>query len=339
MLKFLFLIPAILFSLLSSSITDAFCGCWSDDYCSQSLEFGVGWRRDNLKWKVKDMHSSYCKCMDADSTIRFNDIDMYTLSGKLRWVGRNYYVRLSGMYALSDKGRAKQHFNIHDSSLFYSDDSVCVHTNNHIKRRSEFYDFELAVGYPLDFFCCRLIVVPLIGFSYDRQRIRVDEKHHHSSSSSSSSYFSVSSSNSFKSCEYSNPFSCSSSSRNIASALGLSNHKDSANYRFSWYGPLAGVDIAYALDDCWTLFTQLEGLFLNNVHRKRKSWTGVGFVDDYHHKGWAYGFDGVLGTTFMIHGSWFSTISVEYKWWKGHSKHDELHWKSVNVNASVGYIF
>ncbi len=339
MSKYLFFLSTILLATLSSTFTYASCSCWCSDDCCQSLEFAVGWRRDTLKWKVKDMESSYCSSMNADSRIRFDDIDMYTLSGKLRWVGRNYYIRLSGMYGLSDKGRAKQHFNIEDSSLFCYEDSISVNTDNHIKRRSEFYDFELAVGYPLEFCSCRLIVVPLIGFSYDRQRIRVREKHHHSSSSSSSSYFSVDSSNPFKSCESSNPFSCSSSTRNIASEIGLSNQKDSANYRFSWYGPLAGVDIAYALDECWTLFTELEGLFLNNLHRKRKSWTGVGFVDDYHHKGWAYGFDALVGTTFMIQGNWFSTISIEYKWWKGHSKNDELHWKSVNVNASIGYIF
>jgi hypothetical protein len=339
MLKYFFFLPLLLLATLSSGITEAGCSCWSNEDSCQSLEFAVGWRRDTLKWKVKDIESSYCSCMNADSTIRFNDIDMYTLSGKLRWVGRNYYIRLSGMYALSDKGRAKQHFNIEDSSLFYYD-SVSVETNNHIKRRSEFYDFDLAIGYPLDFCCCRLIVIPIIGFSYDRQRINVREKHHHSSSSSSSSYFSVeSSSNPFRSCESSNPLSCSSSTKNIASELGLSNDKESANYRFSWYGPLAGLDIAYALDECWTLFTELEGHFLNNLHRKRKSWTGVSIVDDYHHKGWAYGYDALVGTTYMIQGNWYSTISAQYKWWKGHSKHDELHWKSVNVNISVGYIF
>lgn len=336
MLKSFIFLSTLLLALLNSSLTFASCGCWSSDDCCSSLEFAVGWRRDSLKWDVKDMESSHCscRCMNADSHIHFNDIDMYAVSGKVRWVDRNYYVRLSGMYALSDKGRAKQHFNIQDDSLF-CDDSVSVFTNNHIKRRSEFYDFELAVGYPLDFFCCRLIVIPLVGFSYDRQRIKVKEKH----DSCSSSSFSVNSSNPFCTCESSNPFSCSSSRKNIASELGLSNHREGANYRFSWYGPFAGFDIAYALDDCWTLFTELEGHFLNNLHRKRKSWTGVGFVDDYHRKGWAYGFDALVGTTFMVQGNWFSTISAQYKWWKGHSKNDELHWKSVNVNISVGYIF
>lgn len=334
MLKQLFFLFTSILGVISSNCVLA--SCCDDSY--QTFEIGVGWRRDSLKWKVKDMESSHCSSMNANSRILFNDIDMYALNGKLRWIGQHYYIRLTGTYAISDKGRAKQHFNIEDSSLFYSD-SLSVYTNNHVKRRSEFYDFELAVGYPLAYCDCRLSVVPLIGFSYDRQNIKVKEKHHHHSGSSSSSYFSVDSSNPFNDCESSNPFSCSSSSENIASELGLHNHRDSASYRFSWYGPLAGIDIAYALDECWTLFTELEGHFLSNVHRKRKSWTGVSFVDDYHHKGWAYGFDAVVGTSFIIQEDWFSTISVGYKWWKGDSKHDELQWKSVNVNISIGYIF
>lgn len=353
-----------------SSFAD--CCYWGD--CCESIEFGAGWRRDTLDWKVKHLDSSYISHADVDSHIRFNDIDMYTVNGKFRWVGTNYYIRLSGMYGLSEKGRAKQHFNIEDSYLFCSD-SVSVHTSNRIKRNSEFYDFDLAVGYPLTFFCCRLAIIPTIGFSYDRQRINVREKHHSSSSSycschhrhrdrdrhlepitpidkdkrrhrrhhhsdSSSSSFSVdSSSNPFRCTPSSNPFSSSSSSENIASALGLSNDRESANYRFSWYGPLAGVDIAFALDPCWTLFAEFEGHFLNSVHRKRKSWTGVYFVDDYHHKGWAYGFDGTVGTTFCFYSAWFSSINIVYKWWKGHSKDDELHWKSVSANVTIGYIF
>lgn len=386
---------ALTLALMSSALTFADrCCYWGD--CCHSFELGVGWRKDTLNWHVRDMESSYISHAKVDSHIRFNDIDMYTINGKLRWVGSYYYVRLYGMYGLSDKGRAKQHFNIEDRCVL-SSDSVSVSTSNHIKRRSEFYDFDLGVGYPITFLDCRLAIIPVIGFSYDRQRINVREKHHSSSSScycfndqhrrrrdrrhhrrkefaanrndrqnrrdpnpdpnpnpnpdpnrnrrrsssSSSSSFSVdSSSNPFRDSSLSsNPFSSSSSSENIASALGLSNDKESANYRFSWYGPYAGLDVAYALDSCWTLFTELEGHFLSNVHRKRKSWTGVDFVDEYHHKGWAYGFDGTLGTTFCFCGCWFSTINVDYKWWKGHSKKDSLHWTSVNVNVTIGLTF
>jgi hypothetical protein len=84
-------------SIAAISIADSFADCccyWGD--CCQSIEFGAGWRRDKLDWKVKDMESSYISHADVDSHIRYNDIDMYTINGKFRWVGKNYYIRLSG---------------------------------------------------------------------------------------------------------------------------------------------------------------------------------------------------------------------------------------------------
>lgn len=326
--------------------------------CCQSVDVSVGWRRDDLNWKTKHLDSSYISA-DADSHIHFTDINSYTLSAEAKWVDSAYYIRISGEYGTTDKGRAHERFHIKSPYLYHP---IEVHTSDRIKRRSEVYDFDAAVGYPLSFLCCRLSVVPLIGFSFHRQHLRVKEnKHSHSSSSSSSSsssyssyyypsssseFFShhssseffVSSSNPFVSSPYLNPFSSSSST--IASNLGLVNHHRTSNYRFTWYGFYLGTDIAYALDSSWTLFSELEFHFLDNCHRKRKSWTGVNFVDDHHKKGWAYGFNGVVGVTYYIANCWYTTLGIDFKWWKTDSnKHDELRWKSVGAKIGLGYMF
>jgi len=327
-----FFFYSFLFLSTLNGATSFAAGCGNcSDY--QTFEIGVGWRRDNLDWRVKDMEGDYSET-HADSHIRFDDIDMYTLKGKLKFFGAHYYVRLAGTYAISDKGRAKENFSIENPCLFCYD-TISVDTNNHIKRKSEFYDFDLAVGYPFLCLDCKLSIIPLVGFSYHRQSINVRQKSDYSSDS-----FSVSScSNAFCSTPSSDPFSSASSSSDIASVLGIKTHHDSANYRFSWYGPLAGVDLIYSLDNCWTLYAEFEGHFLSHVHRKRKSHTGVGFVDDYHHSGWAYGFDGSFGTCFTICEDWYCNIDFDYKWWKSDSKHDKLQWDSIGANVSLGYMF
>ncbi len=322
--------------LISSTFTAALVSAdsWTNNcYDYQTLEIGTGWRRDNLDWKVSNLRGGHSKETDVDSHIHLNDIDMYELKGRLKFLGSHYYVRLTGSYAISYKGRAKEQFDI-DNSCLFSRDKYSIHTSNHIKRQSEFYDFNLAVGYPFLYLDCHLSVIPTIGYAYDRQRLKVNQKHDHSSSS-----FSLdSSSNVFCSDLSSNPFSSSDSSE-IASKLGIENHHDSANYRFSWYGPFIGMDMIYTVDNCWTLYAEFQGHFLNQVHRKRRSHTGVTFVDNYHHSGSAYGFDGSFGTCFNVCEDWYCVINVDYKWWRGDSKHDKLEWDSIGINASLGYVF
>lgn len=358
---------ALLSSLFVVVCSSLFAICFDDD-CCQSVECSVGWRRDDLKWRLRDIDSSYIPAR-VKSKIDYKDIESYTLSAKARWVGSAYYIRLSAEYGLSEKGRAEEKFKI---KSYYLRDSIGVETDNPVKRRSEVYDFDGAVGYPLTFFCCRLNIIPLIGFSFHRQHIRVKEREFSCCPSSCTSFssqscscdgydcydcsrpdhsclrffenhpsssFFVESSNPFVSTPSSDPFQSSSSDPKIASALGLATPNRTQNYRFTWYGVYLGADIAYALDCCWTLYSQIEFHFLDRAHRKRKSWTGVDFVDEYHKETWAYAYNAVLGTTYAFGTCWYSMVEVNFNWWKGHAKKDELHWKTTGGKIGLGYIF
>ncbi len=329
-------------TLMSPSL---FAGC-TESTCCQSADIEIGWRRDDLKWKNTHLESSYVHAR-ANDHLHFKDIESYTISGQVKWVSSDYYVRFSADYGATQKGRAHEHFNIHSRYLYYP---IGVFTSDRIKRRSEVYDFDGAVGYPFAFFSCRLSVIPLIGFSYHRQHLRVkhNEESNDSQSSSessseffdshSSSAFYISSSNPFRDSPSSNPFGSPSNS-SIASELGLSNPHHTSMYRFTWYGFYLGADIAYALDSCWTLFWDTEFHFYDNCHRKRKSWTGVYFVDDYHKKGHAYGFNNTIGATYYIANCWYTTLSVDFNWWKADSKHDMLRWKMVAAKIGFAYAF
>jgi hypothetical protein len=325
-----------------------FAGCCVDS--TDSWEVGLGWRRDNLKWKLQDLSTSYIDA-DASSFIHFKDIEFYTIHTKIHSVGCEYYFRASADYGTSEKGRAIERFGLETS--MYDIDDLTVRTSDRIKKRSEVYDFSGAIGYPFKLCGCRLMIAPLIGFSFNRQHLRSkNDKSRYdsssfyydssdssdSSSSGDSSEFSVNSSNPFD-FGSSDPFS-SYSEETIASALGLSIDKRSSNYRFTWYGFYAGVDIAYALDTCWTIFSESEYHFLDRCHRKRKSITGVYFVDRYHHKGKAYGFNQTIGTTYDMGANYYFSLAVDFKWWKADShKFDHLQWQSVGVNAALGYYY
>lgn len=313
--------------------------------CTQSFEFGVGWRRDDLRWRANRLHESSVDAQVA-SHIHFEDINMYTAHAKGRWADSEYYVRLSAEYGLSDKGRAEEVFKI-KSSLFdelsTGSDILRTSVSSPIKRRSEFYDFTGAVGYPFLVAGDCLMIVPLVGASFHRQRIRVKDDEE----SSFDSYFSFSSENVFfptsdpilsSSSDEGDPFSSSSAS-NVASLFGISPERRTSVYRFTWWGPFAGVDIAWALDPCWTLFGEFEGHFLDRCHQKRKSHTAVSFVDHFHGKRWSYGFNGCVGTAFCMGDCWYATLVIDFKFMKSDQHYDELLWKSAGVNINLGCVF
>lgn len=297
----------------------------------RSLDVSVGWRSDQLNWKT-NAQGHRCAPGRARSHLLFKDIDSYAVGGTARWAGAAYYVRLAAEYGWTEKGRAREHFRLRSPLLYCP---VEVQTSDPVKRHSEVYDFNGAVGYPFRFCHSRLWVAPLIGFSFHRQHLRVKGERHESSGSSS---FCLSYCNPFVSAYSSNPF-ADSSDPTIASKLGFCTDHRTSSYRFTWYGFYLGADVVYLIDEVWTLFAELEGHCFDQCHRKRHSCTGVDFVDQDHKKGWAYGCNGVFGTTYYMINGWYTILSVDAKWWKSNAKHDDLTWKNVGVKVGVGYLF
>lgn len=326
----------------------AFGGCCGGR-CCQSVDVEVGWRRDNLKWKAEDLRSS-CVKGKVNDRFDFDNINSYTLSGQAKWVGSSYYVRCSAEYGLTDKGDAHQKFNIRSPELIHD---ICLSRSDPIKRRSEVYDFDGALGYPFLFFCNRLSVIPLVGFSFHRQYLRIKHEDHYSSyccsfpqnccnffhCHSSDSFF-VEDENRFVGNPSKNPFSSCSPSSGIASHLGLCNPHRTDSYRFTWYGIYLGADISLALDNCWTLFWDTEFHFYDNCDRKRKTYTGIHFIDNYSKKGRAYGFNNIVGFNYHLCNCWYTTASVEIDWWNTfNSKHDSVNWQKIGAKIGLIYSF
>lgn len=278
--------------------------------CLQTDSLSIGWRRDSLHWKTTLPQEEYRGDRIKDR-ICFEDINSYTITGKAAWLSSEYYIRFSADYGLIQKGRAHEHFGLKNS---YFDHSADTHTNDPIKKQGELYDFDAAVGYPFCFCNGQATLIPLIGFSFHRQQFRVKEQE-----------LLFSSSDDFPLDLIDN------SSAEIP--------HESANYRFTWYGVYIGADGAFALDCNWSLVGNLEVHFLDNCHRKRSASSGSYNFDNYHRKGLAYGYSGVVGVVWTMSSNCFANIDVDYKWWKGHSKHDDLYWKTVGTKIGLTYLF
>jgi len=343
MFKLLFALTAILTGIVAHEA--AFANC-CEGACYRVVDLEVGWRRDYINWKTKDLCSGYLSG-NIDDKLFFKDINSYTISGHAKWLAEHYYIRTSAEYGLTDKGRAHEHFDFRNCNLCWP---LNLHTSDPIKRRSEVYDFDGAIGYPFLFYKCHLCIIPLLGFSFHRQHLRVKESKDSSSCCdtptnpcqffqchSSSSFF-IDSCNDLR-CDWcSNPF-ASESSSNIARNIGLINFHRTDTYRITWYGFYMGADMSYACDGNWTLYWNTEFHFLDSCHRKRKSFTGVFCVDDYHRTGGAYGFNNIVGFYGYIANNWYFTGSVDFNWWRAKSRHDEMVWKKVGAKLGLAYQF
>ena len=298
----------------------------------QTFELGLECRRDDIHLETNKSNSNYCYGKTkACSDIHFKDIDIYALTGRLRFMGQRYYVAINGSYGVSQKGRSNEEFSISNRYLFYKD-HYNLHENSRIKKRSEFYDFDLVAGYPINFCGCKFSIIPLVGYGFSRQQISVNRNKH------SCHCFKIDSScNEFCSSSIDNPFESSSSS-GIARQLGICQKGDS-KYRFSWYGPLAGLNLLLSLDNCWSLYADAKWHFLCRAHQKRDSKTGVTFMDNYHSTKSAYGFDGLIGTYVTLCEDWYSTMEVRWKIFNSNHKNDDLSWNSISASLSIGYLF
>lgn len=314
MIPYLSFVMALLLAVPTAlfASTDC-CGC-----SNNSIEFGMGWRRDNLNWKIEDLRgdsSASVPPLDiTDSKMEFEDIETYMVNARAKFVDYAYYIRLEADYGWSDKGRAEEKVSISNSF-----DSFSASLSDPVKRRSELYDFSGAVGYPMLFCNRRWQVVPLVGFSFHRQYIRVENELHDDQilPEDLEELSDCASSPSFNSCGH---------------VVFLSHH------RLTWYGPFVGIDLGVALSCDWSLWLDFEYHY-GRCNRKRESSFGVHPLDHYHFTDYAHGISGIAGTNIFFCDNWFGGLYVEFRTWKSAHSDDEIHWRSIAFNANLGLLF
>ena len=280
-----------------------------------SLQFGIGYRSDNINWKIKADDDKHPK---TESHLNFRDLEIFTLQARLKGVcGDCMYYRADGQYGWVLDGTVRESDQFANGSP--SDAGLLIQygsTHNDI-RRNYVADFNFAVGYPIQqCWCPCLQIVPTLGFAYDTQRLR--QKGHHS-------IYEALEANGFDAGEV---------------LYGSDDdRRDHSRYRATFWGPWIGFDLAFCHTECWDLYGEFQYHFGTRARRERNSKVGNYEIDRYERTKSAQGVTLRGGGTYAFRCNWFADAYVVYKRFTSHEHRDNLSWRSIGVGLDVGYVF
>lgn len=296
--------------------------CYADS--QTTFEVGVGYRRDFMKWKAEEVAGAPVAAIvgtELESVHRFKNMDIFTIDADVKIVDCWYYFRASADYGWICSGK--------DHARFEAEVPGVGEFNAHINRKIKgnyVADLSAAIGYPFEWCCGDFVFAPLIGYSYHTQQLKV--RHHGSGIL-------------------------------FPTEAGITFVRDAdeteGKFRASWYGPFVGFDLAFHLDDCWSLYGEFEYHF-GQCKRKRDTNIGIASFDHFNRTKRAHGFNGTVGADYFFCCDWYAGLSVDMKYWR--SKHsgsdrvdssssdvvassisDTIDWSSVGVNLNIGYLF
>jgi hypothetical protein len=274
-----------------------------------SVQFGIGYRSDDINWRVQAPEEVSPK---TETHLNFRDIEIFTLQGKLKGVcGDCVYYRADGQYGWILDGTVRESGQFATTSQPDCGTTIVFGSTHNDIKRNYVADFNIAVGYPLQqCWCPCLQVVPTLGFGYDTQRLR--QKHHDRFDDRL-------------------PHDC--------SPLDSDHHEGHSKYRFTFWGPFVGLDLALCHQECWNLYTELQYHFGTRARRERNSHIGDEFFDHYERTKRAYGVSLKFGSTYAFNCNLFADAYVTYKRFTSHQHHDSLSWRSIGIALDLGYIF
>jgi len=153
------------------------CGSYANANMGQ-VSFEAGYRRDTIDWKTRfPSDDPFLR-----SNTRFKDLDIFQIGVHGRsTLGRNFYVRGSAYWGwiLDGDFRRSTELDFSTSGLFSDVGDVEFGLSDRFRSTiDDQYVFGLgaAVGYPFYFCDCTLILAPVIGYSFDEQNVRVDDR-------------------------------------------------------------------------------------------------------------------------------------------------------------------
>jgi len=308
MRKFIF---ALMAAVLSCSSVSAF---WQEA-AESSLEFGVGYRRDNIEFKREfggcDSSSSDCYSSSSYSSndsgkskskLKLKDLDIWLIEGRGKYVTcDNIYLRGSVDYGWITSGKIKNTFEFEGEreSFNASFDS----NGHHIK--GNVWDGKIALGYQFKWCDEAMTLSPVIGYGWNGHEFR--NGNHDDYSSSSYDYSSCSS------------YLYSSDSSNYYSSGD--HHKITQR----WVGPFIGIDLEYRVCCDWNLFAGYEYHWAD-YHAKQKHADGFDFrgntcddSDIHIHGSDAWGNVFNIGVKWDLCDCWTVGLRGEFQWWEAHN--------------------
>lgn len=292
------------------------------DADTTSLSFGVGYRQDDLNWKLEIPE---CVSPEGKSHLDLSDLDIVFIGAKLRAIYGcecPLYFRTSFDYGwvLDGRLREKDRFFTDLASTTFDGGGVTstggftgITLHNDVSRKSHVWDFDIALGMPLD--NCwfeNITLIPTVGFNYDRAFFRVSDSQILADGLTTQ--------------------------QQEALGIDIEEVSGTSSYRTSWWGPWIGLDFVWCAQDCWNLYGEFGFHFLR-VRRERESNTGFAYYDDYERTKSGYGVSLKLGTNYVFCENWYLDGSIAWLDYWSDSHHDSVDWKSGNIRLDLGYMF
>jgi hypothetical protein len=280
------------------------------------VELGVGYRQDSITLNVKERGG--CN-PQAKANRHFKDLEIVTVGTRLKTTFgcSDAYLRASFDWGFVVDGKVRDQLTVTDRNEVSQDcrsnhtvegDYLSTTVHNRTKNSSYVWDLDIAFAYPMHCGCDDFVVAPAIGFTVDRQHLKVK---------GTTSF-----------CDQA--FSSKSSSSDAQKGHG-------SNYRASWWGPWLGFDFAYNSPDCWNVYGAFEFHF-GRARRVANSHTNSN-IDQYHHTKTFYGPLFRLGTGYMFCENWYVDANVSYQKFFSDTNRDNISWASAKFVVDVGYVF
>lgn len=316
------ILTGVVVSLLGASSLGANCGC--SDYFG--FDMGSGWRNDEVTWEIATPGTHH----RAVSELRWEKVHSTELWGALRYENPyHYYFRAEGDYSWIYEGcmrdvdyRRHCHEREHhrcdeDEDEDCSRDKLFV-TKSKVNK-GYCYDACGGMGYSFHYLVNRVIISPLIGYSFKLQMFHMNHLHI--------------------------------TFNRIDGVLGPVPGLDST-YEAWWKGPFFGVDLFFRMTECLWFMGTAEYHWSARYFAKGH-WNLRPDFDNSTFKQHSLGQGEVYTAAVIYHFAedWFLGITGTYRFWWGRDGEDkvfidgvkfcsELHdlrWFSISAMAQLSF--
>lgn len=254
-------------TLMTSLLGCATAFAFFPEAVDSSLELGVGYRNDKIKWK-NSANSFLFNGNDSTavgiparfrSEIEWRNLDIWQLSARGKYVTcDNLYLRGYADYGWITHGRVRDSDDCslasrcNESYDFVRNAGFAFTRHNGRSRHGHVYDLSGAIGYQFKLCDDSMSLSPIVGYSWHGQHLQFKRRNEcggytygcNDSYGSDYTYYD-SYSDSSDSC-YSSGSSCE------------SNNHLSSRTRIRWNGPFVGIDLDYRFCCDWTFFADYE---------------------------------------------------------------------------------
>jgi len=309
------------------------CGSYANASNLGQVTLEAGYRRDTINWRHRFPSSDPV----ASSNTRFKDLDIFQIGVHGRTtLGCNVYVRANAYWGWVLDGDYERSVGAYFSpDQSFGDDNFKFGFSD--KNRSTIDDkyvfgIGAAIGYPFYFCDCTMILAPVLGYAFDEQNVRLEDRGFNFDNDS---------------------YGC------FGSGDGCNNNCCSRTFVSRWYGPFVGLDFDYnPWNSCVNLWAELE-YHWGSFKGKKNNFDGFNFFDDRNHSShnataWVF----ATGLDYDLCNCWTLGLSVKYQDWSAnrHRKHnfsgddynefsccDRIRtnnkWRSYAINVTFGREF